>query len=154
MKIMLACGGTGGHLFPGIALAQAFQKRRPETEVVFVGTKRGIEDEVLRESLWQLRLIKISSFADRGLWQKFLFFFSLVRGVFSAISLLREEKPDVIVGVGGYVQAPVILAAFLLRKPILLVETNAIPGYSNRYLQFFADRVVVAYPSMEKYFGK
>lgn len=153
-KILLACGGTGGHVFPGVALAQAFEEKREDVEIVFVGTSRGIEEKILGKTKWRLEMIETPSFADRkGFW-KWTALFPFLKALFLAKRLLKKERPSFVIGIGGYAAAPFLMMASLLNIPNLTIEPNAVPGLSNRVLKYFVDQVVVAYPGLEKYFGK
>lgn len=137
MKILLACGGTGGHIFPGVALAECFEEKVPGAEIVFVGTPRGLEKEMIGKTHWRLEMIEAPSMADKKGWLKIAAGFRLLKSLKEASRLLAREKPDLVLGVGGYVSVPVLLAAALRRVPAATVETNAFPGLANRLLKYF-----------------
>lgn len=137
MKILLACGGTGGHIFPGVALAECFEEKIPGVELVFVGTKRGLEKEVISKTHWRLEMLEAPSMADKKGWGKITAGFRLLKSLKGALRLIRREGPNLVLGVGGYVSVPVLLAAFLRRVPAAALETNAIPGLANRLLKHF-----------------
>src|SRR3989338_3290927 len=153
MKMLLACGGTGGHLFPGIALAETFEERVPGVEIVFVGTPRGLEKDVLPKTHWRLEMIASQSLADKKGIKKIEAGFGLFKTLKASCHLIKKEKPDLVIGIGGYAAGPILMMASLLRKPTLTVEPNAIPGMTTRLLKPFVDRVVVAYPQLEEKFG-
>ena len=153
MKVLIACGGTGGHLFPGMALAEAFEEKVPGVEIVFVGTARGLEKNVLSKTKWRLEMMQVASLADKKGFKKITASAGLLRSFTQSFSLLKKERPDLVVGTGGYASGPVVMTAALMKKPTLVLETNAIPGLTNLCLKHFVDAVVTAYPGMEKYFG-
>ena len=152
MKILFACGGTGGHIIPGLALAEVFEKRIPGAQIVFVGTKRGLEQKIIGSSHWRLKMMHAVSFADKKGFGKITALFGYVISLFSAVGVLIKERPDLVIGVGGYVAAPILMMARFFRKTVVTLEPNAFPGMANRFLGVFVDLVVVAFPGMEKFF--
>lgn len=149
---MLTGGGTGGHLFPAIATAEALCRRLPGTEVLFVGTKRRMD----RESIEQYGY-GTCSIHSKGLKGKS--FMSLLQGVavlplscMEAMYHILRFRPHLVVGVGGYVTGPVVLAAKLLGKPTVIHEQNSIPGLANRKLGPLVTRVCLSLPGSEKWF--
>lgn len=154
MKILLVPGGgTGGHIFPALALAEGFSQKGVR-EIVFVGTKRGLQQKFLSQTKWRFLMIDAPSFADKMGWKKLTTLFGLVKSFFKAASLLAQEKPDVVIGVGGYVSFPVLFIAAISGRPTWMIEPNARPGLANRYLKYFVDHIVVAYPGMEAFFNR
>lgn len=152
MRMVIAGGGTGGHLFPGIALAEEVVTRHPENEVLFVGTRRGLEARVVPQLGYPLEFIEVSGVKGKGLW-------GLVRGllrvpgaILQSIRLLRRHKADIVVGVGGYASFPVVAAAFLLGIPTAIQEQNAFPGLTNRMLGVVARAVFVAFDEAAVHF--
>lgn len=143
---MIAGGGTGGHLFPGIAVAEAARRRDPMTEIVFVGSPRGIEARVVPNAGFALELLPGAPLRGLGVVGKVTALGALARGIFGARALVRRFKPDAIVGLGGYASAPAVLAGKLARVPIVLLEQNAKPGMTTRLLARLADRVCVSFP--------
>lgn len=145
MRMLLAGGGTGGHLFPAVALAQRLLETEPGSEVLFVGTQRGIEARILPELGLPLRTIDIAGFVGKGALAKAALLPRLVRSVGQSVAILREFRPDVVVGVGGYASAPVLAAAKLTRHPFVIHEQNACPGLTNRLLARWAERVCLSF---------
>ncbi len=145
MKLLLAGGGTGGHLFPAVALAQRLTEIDPQAEVLFVGTQRGIEARVLPELGWPLRTIDIGGFVGKGLVSKAAIAPRMARSVRQSLSILNEFRPQVVVGVGGYASAPVLVAAKLKAIPFVIHEQNACPGLTNRLLARWAERVCLSF---------
>ncbi|HOB22567.1 MAG: undecaprenyldiphospho-muramoylpentapeptide beta-N-acetylglucosaminyltransferase [Firmicutes bacterium] len=150
MRILFASGGTGGHIYPGLTLAKELLARG-EHEVLFVGTKRGLEGELVRREGYPLRFIQSAPLTG-GLLKKGASLFQITRGVFEAKRLLSEFKPHVVVGTGGYACGPVVLAAHFAKVPVLLQEQNALPGKTNKILSRFAQIVAVGYEESRKYF--
>lgn len=154
MKMLLAGGGTGGHLFPAVALAQRLVEVEPGSEVLFVGTARGIEARVLPELGLPLELIDISGFIGKGLKSQLSVMPQMVRSVRQSMRLLERYRPDVVVGVGGYASAPVLVAARLQRFPCLIHEQNAWPGLTNRLLARWMDRVCLSFDEADRAFAR
>ncbi|HZA13436.1 MAG TPA: glycosyltransferase, partial [Myxococcaceae bacterium] len=132
MKILIAGGGTGGHLFPGIALAEEFATRHHKNEVVFVGTERGLEQRVVPAAGFKLEIIRARGLKGVGLWRVLSSLLTLPVAFWQSWRILWRYRPDVVVGVGGYASGPVVLAAWLQRIPTALQEQNALPGLTNR----------------------
>lgn len=154
MKVLIACGGTGGHVFPGVALAECFEEKFIDVDILFVGTPRGLEKEILGKGRWKLEMIASPSLADKKGWQKLGIFFQLIRSLRESRKLLKRERPALVIGVGGYASAPVMMMAGLMKIPTVALEPNTIPGIANRYLRPFVDLFVVAFPGMDRFFGK
>ncbi len=145
MRMLIAGGGTGGHLFPGIALAEEFTTRHPRNAVLFVGTRRGLEARVVPAAGFALETI-----SARGLKGKRLgsFLWGLVLLPWSFVEswrVLSRFRPDVVVGVGGYASGPLVLTAWLRRIPTAVQEQNALPGFTNRVLGHFVQAVFIAF---------
>ncbi len=143
--IVVAAGGTGGHLYPGVALAHEFRRRRPDARIVFVGTARGLEARVVPQEGFDLELIEVQGVIGRRRWEQLRALARVPAAVWRSLVLLRRLQPRVVIGVGGYASGPVLLAARLRGLPTVLVEPNAIPGWTNRLLAPLARRVFVAF---------
>ncbi len=154
MKLMIAGGGTGGHLFPGIALAGAWVAQAPNGEAFFVGTERGLEVKIVPAAGYRLELIDQVGIKRRGLTQTLKGVFMLPRSIWQSLRIVRREKPAVAVGVGGYAAGPAILAAWLMRVPTLILEPNAVPGLTNRILAKIARIAISPYDRAAAHFGK
>ncbi|HEY7113288.1 MAG TPA: undecaprenyldiphospho-muramoylpentapeptide beta-N-acetylglucosaminyltransferase [Thermoanaerobaculia bacterium] len=140
---VIAAGGTGGHIFPGIALAREILARRPEARVVFVGASAGLETRLLPAAGFAVETVSASGFAGKRLGARMASLAAVPRGVAQARRLLRRLRPRAVAGVGGYASVPVVLAAASLGIPTLVHESNARPGIANRLLARFATRVAV-----------
>ncbi len=147
MHVIIAAGGTGGHLYPAIALAREFLRQRPGSELVFVGTPRGLETKVLAHEGFPLVLISAQPFMGVGPWGAMRGVLALPRGLWQSVRLLSRRKADLVISVGGYTSPAVVLAAWLRRTPLVLLEPNAYPGMANKALSPLADRVFLAFES-------
>jgi UDP-N-acetylglucosamine--N-acetylmuramyl-(pentapeptide) pyrophosphoryl-undecaprenol N-acetylglucosamine transferase len=144
-RFLIAAGGTGGHLWPALSLARAIKKIRPESEFLFVGAGRPVEEKILGPENWQRAVLKTSGLKGRGWAGKFRALAECAAGTVAAIKLLRSFRPTLVIGVGGYVTVPVGLAAKLCGIPLILHEQNSRPGLSNRALAKIAKLVMVAF---------
>lgn len=154
MRLLLAGGGTGGHLFPAVALAEQLRHEDPAGEVLFVGTERGLEFRLLPELGWPLRTIPMSGWAGLGLAARFRAVGGLVKSLGQSRRIIKSFRPDVVVGVGGYASVPVLLAARLGGVPYLIHEQNAWPGLANRLLGRWARRVCLSFNEAGKAFRR
>lgn len=145
MRIVIAAGGTGGHLYPAVALAREFLRQDQTTEVLFVGTAKGIEGKVLPHEGFDLQMITAKPVMGRSWWQAVRALLALPLAVRQSVAILRARRADLVVGVGGYSSPPVILAAWLLRIRRVLLEPNAYPGVANKATGPLADLVFLAY---------
>jgi len=154
MKAVIAGGGTGGHIYPGIAIAEELQKRNIENAILFIGTEDGLERDVISRERFSLKFIRSKKVTRKLSFGLLLVPFHVLVGFFQAREILKEYAPDIVISTGGYVSFPVVLAAATLRLPVLLHEQNTIPGLTNRLCQIFARRVTVSYPGSISYFRK
>ena len=154
MKLLLAGGGTGGHLFPAIALAEQFKSEEPQGEVLFVGTERGLEARMLPELGWTLETIEMSGWAGRGFIGRFRVLGQLLKSLGQSRRILRNFDPDVVVGVGGYASVPVLLAAKTQGIPFVVHEQNVWPGLANRLLGRWAKRVCLSFNEADRAFHR
>jgi UDP-N-acetylglucosamine--N-acetylmuramyl-(pentapeptide) pyrophosphoryl-undecaprenol N-acetylglucosamine transferase len=145
MRVLIAAGGTGGHIYPGIAVAKEIMRRHPDSKVLFVGTRRGLENRLVSQAGFELSLIEISGLKSVGLRARLRSLARLPKSFLAARRLIREFHPDVVVGAGGYVSGPVVLTAALMRLPTLVMESNALPGWTNRVLAKFIDCAAVTF---------
>jgi UDP-N-acetylglucosamine--N-acetylmuramyl-(pentapeptide) pyrophosphoryl-undecaprenol N-acetylglucosamine transferase len=152
MRVLIAAGGTGGHIYPGIAVAQEIRRRDADTTVRFVGTRRGLESRLVPQAGFELSLIDSAGLKNVRLSARIKGAAVLPKSFLSAWKLIRTFKPDVVVGAGGYVSGPVVLTASLMNRPTLIMESNALPGLTNRVLARFVDRAAVSFKQAERYF--
>jgi UDP-N-acetylglucosamine--N-acetylmuramyl-(pentapeptide) pyrophosphoryl-undecaprenol N-acetylglucosamine transferase len=142
MRVILAGGGTGGHVIPAIAIAQEIQKRYG-AEVLFIGTSRGLENRLVPAAGFPLQLVKVGALNRVSLATRIQTAFDLPRAVFDAGKLLNEFQPDVVIGVGGYASGPAMLSAILKHMPTLAFEPNLVPGFANRVVARFVSAAAV-----------
>jgi UDP-N-acetylglucosamine--N-acetylmuramyl-(pentapeptide) pyrophosphoryl-undecaprenol N-acetylglucosamine transferase len=153
MRIILTGGGTGGHLFPLVAVAKKIkEKLGPEVEFLYVGSGLAMEKNIMAEYGILTRHVLSGKMRRYFSLQNFTDFFKIPLGFLQSLWILLRFMPDAIFSKGGYVAVPVVLAAWLYRIPILIHESDSIPGLANQFLAKLANRVAVAYPSAEKYF--
>jgi UDP-N-acetylglucosamine--N-acetylmuramyl-(pentapeptide) pyrophosphoryl-undecaprenol N-acetylglucosamine transferase len=152
MRLLIAGGGTGGHLFPGVAVAEELRAREPEAPVTFVGTERGIEARVLPKLGWDLELIRISGLKTVGLVGAIRGALRIPGALLQSRRLLKQLKPDVVIGVGGYASGPVVLMARLRGIPTAICEQNSIPGLTNKILGRVVRRVFLAFEESRRFF--
>ena len=152
LRLLISGGGTGGHLFPAIATAEELLKRSPESQVFFLGSGRKIDTLAL--STHGFAGAAIDSFAFKGvtLSGKFKAIFAVPKSIFQAIGHIRRFRPDVVLGVGGYVTGPVLAAAKLIGIPTVIHEQNSAPGMANRLLGRFVTKVCLSLPESSRYF--
>ena len=151
-RVLVAAGGTGGHIYPGIAVAKEVMRRDAASVVRFVGTARGLETRLVPQAGFELSLIESAGLKNVGLAARLRGLLVLPKSFFAARRLIREFKPDVVVGAGGYVSGPVLLMAALMHVPTLVMESNALPGWTNRVLARFVDRAAVSFEASLSYF--
>ncbi len=152
IKVMFAGGKTGGHVFPAIAMAKEFSKRYPQSRITFVGTKDGMEAKIVPRHDFELLFIRTKGLSRRSYLSNLLLGFYLLKGIYQAYELLKQKRPDLVVGTGGYVSFPIVFVAGLKRVPVILQEQNSYPGISTRFLAHFADKVCLSYADSTQYF--
>ncbi len=152
MRVLIAAGGTGGHIYPGIAVAREILRRDPESQVRFVGTARGLENKLVPHAGFELSLIDSAGLKNVGPVARARGLLVLPKSLLGARSLIRAFRPDVVIGAGGYVSGPVVLSAVMLRLPNLVMESNALPGWTNRVLARFVDKAAVSFDAALPYF--
>ncbi|MCP3057980.1 undecaprenyldiphospho-muramoylpentapeptide beta-N-acetylglucosaminyltransferase [Myxococcus sp. K38C18041901] len=152
MKVLIAGGGTGGHLFPGIALAEEVVTRHHANEVVFVGTERGLEARVVPREGYPLELVKVQGLKGKGFFSLLKALVALPLAFIESFRILSRQKPDVVVGVGGYASGPVVLAAWLMGIPTAIQEQNALPGLTNKVLGKVVRVVFIAFDEARQFF--
>ncbi|MEN2995125.1 MAG: undecaprenyldiphospho-muramoylpentapeptide beta-N-acetylglucosaminyltransferase [Thermodesulfovibrio sp.] len=154
MRVIIAGGGTGGHLFPGIALAETLIEKYPDAKVVFIGTQKGIEAKVIPKTGYELIFISVQGFVGKSLIEKAEAIKSLLKSIFESKNIIKSFSPDIVFGVGGYASFPIVLIAALSKIPTIILEQNTIPGLANRILGKFASAVAITYPETIEYFKK
>jgi UDP-N-acetylglucosamine--N-acetylmuramyl-(pentapeptide) pyrophosphoryl-undecaprenol N-acetylglucosamine transferase len=152
MKILIAGGGTGGHLFPGIALAETFLERDPANRVQFVTTRRAVDQEVLTARGFSALTIAAEGVKGKGAFRQMHSLLKIPGALRQSLEIIRSYKPQLVIGVGGYISGPVVLSAWLRRLPTAIQEQNSIPGLTNRLLARVVDRIFLAFERGRAFF--
>jgi UDP-N-acetylglucosamine--N-acetylmuramyl-(pentapeptide) pyrophosphoryl-undecaprenol N-acetylglucosamine transferase len=152
MRVLIAAGGTGGHIYPGIAVAKEIVARDPESVIRFVGTIRGLENRLVPQAGFELSIIESAGLVNMGLMQRLRGLLILPKSFLGARRLIKSFAPDVVLGAGGYVSGPVLMTAALMGLPAVLMESNAVPGFTNRRLARFVDAAAVSFAAALPYF--
>ena len=145
MRLMIAGGGTGGHVYPGVAVARTWLADSSNNEVLFVGPKKGLLSKILEREGLPIKSIKASGFVGVRIGKKILSILQLISGLFQSLEIIKTFNPHVVLGVGGYASVSPIIAAWLKRKPIVLIEQNSVPGIANRILSPFASKIALGF---------
>ena len=153
MRLLVAGGGTGGHLFPGLAVVEELG-RRGGHEVLFVGTARGIEARVLPKEGYAVEFIDVGGLKGRGPLGLALGLLRVPRAIAQSLAILGRFAPDLVLGVGGYASGPVVLAAALTGRKTAILEQNSVPGFTNRVLGRLVRVVFAAFAGWEAYFPR
>ncbi|HRH01560.1 MAG TPA: undecaprenyldiphospho-muramoylpentapeptide beta-N-acetylglucosaminyltransferase [Bacteroidia bacterium] len=154
LKVIISGGGTGGHIFPAIAIANALKEKYNQVEILFVGAEGKMEMEKVPAAGYKIVGLNISGLQRKSILKNISFPFKLFTSVRKSKALIREFKPNVVVGVGGFASGPLLYAATKMGIPALIQEQNSYPGITNKFLAKKAKRICVAYDGMEKYFPK
>ena len=150
--MIIAGGGTGGHLFPAIAVGEEMARQRPATDILFVGSSAGFEAQWLPKSAYQYRLFPMHGLRGHGLGDRLRASLEFLRALAQSIALLGRHRPELVVSTGGYASAPVAVAAIIGRVPLVLMEQNTRPGLANRMLWRFARKICVGFDETASYF--
>lgn len=153
-KIVISGGGTGGHIFPAIAIADSVRQLKPDADILFIGAQGRMEMDKVPQAGYSIKGLWISGLQRKMSFKNLSFPFKLLYSLFKAYSILRKYKPNIVVGVGGYASGPTLRAALWLNIPTLIQEQNSYPGITNKLLGRKVNRICVAYDNMEKWFPK
>ncbi len=153
MKVIVSCGGTGGHIYPGIAIADKIKKENPDAEILFVGTKTGMENNLVPAAGYAIRGIEARGFDRKHLLKNFKTLKDVLLGSSEMKSVLADFSPDLVIGTGGYVTGPVLLQSHKHKIPCFVHEQNAMPGVANKLISRFADKVFVSFDGTQEYFA-
>ncbi|NLL05014.1 MAG: undecaprenyldiphospho-muramoylpentapeptide beta-N-acetylglucosaminyltransferase [Clostridiaceae bacterium] len=152
MKVLISGGGTAGHINPGIAIAKYIKSKNPDCEILFVGTKRGLETTLVPRENFELKTIKVKGFKRKLSKDTLVSVKELFQGIHEARVIIKEFKPNLVIGTGGYVCGPVVFNAARMKIPTLIHEQNAFPGVTNKLLSRFVDKVAISFKESEKFF--
>ena len=151
MKLAISAGGTGGHIFPGIAVAETLKAMGTKHDVVFIGTREGLEGKIIPAAGFRLLYVEAHQFLGRSPLYKVLTLMRLIKGIVMSMQILREEKPDAILGMGGFTCVPVIIAGRFLGIPAFLHEQNVQPGLANKFLSKITKGTFISFKETTKY---
>ncbi|MCH2046920.1 MAG: undecaprenyldiphospho-muramoylpentapeptide beta-N-acetylglucosaminyltransferase [Saprospiraceae bacterium] len=154
MKFIISGGGTGGHIYPAIAIAEALKRKLPNAEFLFVGAQGRMEMEKIPKAGYKIEGLWISGFQRKQFWKNFSLPFKIIASFFKARKIIKRFKPDLAIGVGGYASAMAVRAAAGMGIPTLIHEQNSYAGKTNKMLSGFAKKICVAYDGMDRFFPK
>ncbi|HMD35008.1 MAG TPA: glycosyltransferase, partial [Vicinamibacterales bacterium] len=153
LRVVIAGGGTGGHLYPGIAVARELLSRQPDARISFAGTARGIEARVMPREGFELDLIRSAGLKGKSILDRARGALLIPIGMADAMRIVSTRRPDLVIGVGGYSAGPVVLVAALRGVPTMLLEQNAVPGLTNRLVARLVKAAAVTFDSTREFFG-
>jgi len=154
MRVIIAGGGTGGHLFPGLAVADEFKRRDERTEVIFVGTEYGIEARVVPREGYPIRFLRAEGLVGVSVMKKIKAIIKVFSGIIDSRRIIKTLNPDIVIGVGGYTSGATTLTACFMSLPTMILEQNSVPGLTNRILGRFVSGICVTYQESISFFPK
>jgi UDP-N-acetylglucosamine--N-acetylmuramyl-(pentapeptide) pyrophosphoryl-undecaprenol N-acetylglucosamine transferase len=152
LKVIIAGGGTAGHINPGLAIAKYIRQKQREPQILFIGTRRGLETKLVPKEGFDLELINVRGFKRKLSFGNLLTLKELLQGILQARRIFKKFKPDVVIGTGGYVCGPVVFVASRMGIPTLIHEQNVFPGITNKILSRFANVTAISFKESETYF--
>lgn len=154
MRVIIAGGGTGGHIFPGIAIAEELKRREGKTEVIFIGTEHGIEARIIPREGYPIKFLRAEGFVGVSLLRKIRALWKMLFSVIDSYGILKAVSPDIVIGVGGYASVGPVLAASMMSIPAMIVEQNSVPGLANKILGKFVGAIGVTYQESISFFPR
>ncbi|WP_078554844.1 undecaprenyldiphospho-muramoylpentapeptide beta-N-acetylglucosaminyltransferase [Bacillus alkalicellulosilyticus] len=154
MKVIVSGGGTGGHIYPALALIKEIKKREPDAEVLYIGTESGLESEIVRREKIPFEAIEITGFKRKLSVDNVKTVLRFLKGTYSSKKIMKKFKPDVVIGTGGYVCGPVVYAAAKLKIPTVIHEQNSVPGLTNKFLSRYVNKIALSFAESEEFFPK
>jgi len=152
MKVLISGGGTGGHVYPAIAIANKLKDEIEDVEILFVGTRNGIESEIVPKAGYELKTITVQGFRRKITVDNLKRIVKLFKGLEQSRRIVKKFKPDIVIGTGGYVCGPVVLNASINKIPTIIHEQNAFPGITNKILSKFVSKILISFEDAKKYF--
>ncbi|GIN74372.1 UDP-N-acetylglucosamine--N-acetylmuramyl-(pentapeptide) pyrophosphoryl-undecaprenol N-acetylglucosamine transferase [Bacillus sp. J14TS2] len=152
MKIVVTGGGTGGHIYPALALIRTIKQQYPETEFTYIGTEKGLEAEIVPRENIPFESIHITGFRRSLSFENVKTIFRFLKGVKDSKHIFKKVKPDIVIGTGGYVCGPVVYAAAKKKIPTIIHEQNSVPGLTNKFLSRYVDKVAVCFEEVKEFF--
>lgn len=152
MKIVVSGGGTGGHIYPALALIREIQKETKDAEFLYIGTKNGLESTIVPRENIPFKSIHITGFKRKLSLDNIKTVLRFLKGVRDSKKMLKEFQPDIVIGTGGYVCGPVVYAASKMRIPTIIHEQNSVPGLTNKFLSRYVNKIAVCFDEAKEYF--
>ncbi|MDQ0244191.1 UDP-N-acetylglucosamine--N-acetylmuramyl-(pentapeptide) pyrophosphoryl-undecaprenol N-acetylglucosamine transferase [Bacillus fengqiuensis] len=152
MKVLVSGGGTGGHIYPALALINEIKKYHREVEFLYVGTEKGLESTIVKRADIPFRSVEISGFKRKLSMDNVRTVINFLKAVQMSKQYIRDFKPDVVIGTGGYVCGPVVYAAHKMKIPTIIHEQNSVPGLTNKFLSKYVDKVAICFEQAAAYF--
>ncbi len=152
MRVLVSGGGTGGHIYPALSLIREIQESNPKAEFLYVGTEKGLENDIVKKENIPFRSIYITGFKRKLSFENVKTIARFLKGVQDSKKIMKEFKPDVVLGTGGYVCGPVVYAAAKLGIPTVIHEQNSVPGITNKFLSKYVDKVAICFEAAASYF--
>lgn len=153
MRIIISGGGTGGHIYPAITIAKAIAAMVQPCEILFVGTRQGLEADIVPKEGFDFAAVDVQGFQRRLSWDTVRTVVKTMTGLGQSVGIIRRFRPDIVIGTGGYVCGPILLTAALMGIPAMIQEQNVIPGVTNKILARFVNKVAAGYQEAVKFFG-
>ncbi|WP_043933421.1 undecaprenyldiphospho-muramoylpentapeptide beta-N-acetylglucosaminyltransferase [Bacillus sp. EB01] len=154
MKIAISGGGTGGHIYPALALVREIQKKDPDAEFLYIGTEKGLESTLVPRENIPFASIHITGFKRKLSFENIKTVWRFLTGVKKSKAILKEFKPDIVIGTGGYVCGPVVYAASKLKIPTVIHEQNSLPGLTNKFLSRYVNKIAICFEEAASFFPK
>lgn len=154
MRVIIAGGGTGGHIFPGLAIAEEMKRRNDSIEIVFVGTEHGIESRVVPREGYPIKYVRAEGIVGVSVFKKFKAFLKLFMSFIDSYRIIKSIKPDIVIGSGGYASGSIVLTAVIMSIPTVILEQNSIPGLTNKILGKFVDSICITYQDSITHFPR
>lgn len=154
MKILVTGGGTGGHIYPALSIVKKIKKEIENVEILYIGTENGLEADIVPKEDIPFKTVRVKGFRRKLSIDTIKSGIELLKGIMDSNKVLKEYKPDFVIGTGGYVCGPIVFLASLKKIPTLIHEQNAFPGVTNKILSRFVDIVAISFEGTEKYFKK
>ncbi|MEG0370787.1 MAG: undecaprenyldiphospho-muramoylpentapeptide beta-N-acetylglucosaminyltransferase [Clostridium sp.] len=152
MRIIVSGGGTGGHIYPGVAIAKKIKEQNNSAEILFIGSENGLEGKLVPKEGFNIKLIEVEGLNKKVSMKTFTSIKKVFKGYSQANKIIKDFNPDIVIGTGGYVCGPVVLAAALKGIPTVIHEQNAIPGMTNKILSKFVKKIAVTFKESSKFF--
>ncbi|MDP4085410.1 MAG: undecaprenyldiphospho-muramoylpentapeptide beta-N-acetylglucosaminyltransferase [Bacillota bacterium] len=152
MKIVVSGGGTGGHIYPALALIHEIQKEAKDTQFLYIGTKNGLESTIVTKENIPFKSIHITGFKRKLSFENIKTVLRFIKGTTESKKILKEFKPDIVIGTGGYVCGPVVYAAAKLKIPTIIHEQNSVPGLTNKFLSRYVNKIALCFDEAKNYF--